>query len=258
MEDGMATLKSGTTPGSRIDTGDHLLEVVSSLGAKRTKPVAERIAAFKAAHEAYKKADDVVGACDAKLRAAQAIVGERDVTQDAAVDELASSLAGDGFPRVNPFKPFHVGAPTAVKKMGYEAEAKVVLDLAAKVKKHKNAGPKSKAAAAECEKAAKAVLAALSPIPKLTQARTAAISRRDALEQPLETAFAALKRGARSAEDDGATGLFDALFGVAKPGSGKRAKKGAAKATKGADVKGKKKGSGEPAKNESDSGAKPA
>jgi hypothetical protein len=35
---------------------------------------------------------------------------------------------------------------------------------------------------------------------------------RDALEQPWETALAALKRGAKAAENDGAKGIYSALF----------------------------------------------
>ncbi len=62
------------------------------------------------------------------------------------------------------------------------------------------------------EKAAKAVTTALAAVAPALKATDGARSRRDALVQPWETAFAALKRGARAAEDDGAKGLFAALF----------------------------------------------
>lgn len=42
------------------------------------------------------------------------------------------------------------------------------------------------------------------------------MNRRDALAQAWETAFAGLKRAARSAEDDGAKRLYGVLFGRAK------------------------------------------
>jgi hypothetical protein len=44
-----------------------------------------------------------------------------------------------------------------------------------------------------------------------------AIAQRDALIPAWEAAFAKLKRGARSAEDDGAEGLFESLFGTTAP-----------------------------------------
>jgi hypothetical protein len=53
-------------------------------------------------------------------------------------------------------------------------------------------------------------------IPKLTGAQTAAITRRDALAQAWETAFAGVKRAARAAEDDGAKGLYGVRFERAK------------------------------------------
>jgi hypothetical protein len=221
----MATLQSGNNPGPRIESGDHLLEVAATLGKARTKPVAARLAAFATEHAAYKKADAAVKKADGALRRAQGKVGEADVGQDGAVETLASALVGEGLPRVNPFKPFGLASPNVIKNKGYAAEAGDIQKLCAKVKAHKPALPGSNAAAAVAVKAAKAVLAALKPIERLLKARTTAISRRDALEQPWETAFAAVKRGARAAEDEGAAGLFDALFGVEKPGSGKKAKK---------------------------------
>jgi hypothetical protein len=229
----MATLQSGNTPGPRIEAGDHVLEAAASLGDAQTKPVAARLAAFAKQHAGYAKADGVVKKADEALRKAQEKVADADVTQDTTVEGMATALAGEGFPRLNPFKPLGFEAPNAIKSQGYETEAHTVQKLAVKVKAHKPALPLSSKAADAAAKAAKAVEAALKPIAKLTKARTAAMSRRDALEQPWETAFAALKRGARAAEDDGARGLFEALFGTAKP--------------KAAKAKAKKDGAGKPA-----------
>ncbi len=233
----MATLQSGNNPGPRIESGDHLLEVAATLGKARTKPVAARLAAFGERHAAYEKADGAVKKADEALRRGQSKVGDADVGQDSAVEMLASALVGEGLPRVNPFKPFGFAAPNVIKNKGYAAEAADVQKLAAKVTAHKPALPASNAAAAAALKAAKAVVAALKPIERLRKARGTAISRRDALEQPWETAFAAVKRGARAAEDDGAVGLFGALFGVEKPRSGKKAKKGTKAKAKAAKAK---------------------
>ena len=124
---------------------------------------------------------------------------------------LADALVGAGLPRKNPFAPLGFEAPAAIMKMGYEKEAKRVKDLAAKVAGRKDLA-KAHAAAARAAKAAKAVTAALAKVPAAEAKRTAAITVRDGLAQPWETAWKALKNAARTAEDDGATGLFDALF----------------------------------------------
>lgn len=71
--------------------------------------------------------------------------------------------------------------------------------------------------------------AELAKLPKLEKARTAAMSRRDAFAQAWETGFAGLKRGARATEDEGAKGLYAALF-ERKAAPKKTAKKPAAPA----------------------------
>jgi hypothetical protein len=67
------------------------------------------------------------------------------------------------------------------------------------------------------EKAANAVLNGIKPIEGLVKARDGAIRARDAKAPAWEKAFASLKRATRTAEDDGAAGLFAALFEVEKP-----------------------------------------
>ncbi len=65
---------------------------------------------------------------------------------------------------------------------------------------------------------------ALKSLPEL-QKKTGAISRRDALGQAWRTGFEKLKNAARTAEDDGAHGLFDALFHDDAPAAPKPKKK---------------------------------
>ncbi|MEO7328736.1 MAG: hypothetical protein ABI193_09175, partial [Minicystis sp.] len=125
---------------------------------------------------------------------------------------LAAGLPADGLPRVNPFKPLGAPAPAALCALGYGEEARAVLALEKAVLKHKGASKGSLAAAKTAGKAALGVQAALAGIPKLEKARTNAITQRDALAQGWETAFAALKRAARAAADEGQGGLYAALF----------------------------------------------
>lgn len=219
----METLQSGNSPGTRIAAGNSVVEAAKSV---ETKPVAGRLAGFKKVHTSYSAADAGVKKTGEALQKQQAKVAEADVTQDGAVVDLAVALPADGLPRLNPFKPFGAPAPATLQGLGYAEEAKVVLALETAVLKHKNISKGSITAAKAAGKAARRVQAELKAIPKLEKARTDAMTRRDAQAQAWETAFAGLKRAARSAEDDGAKGLYGALFGRAKAAP-KRNKKAA-------------------------------
>lgn len=209
----METLQSGNSPGTRIAAGDSVIEAAKST---ETKAVAARLAAFAKAHTSYSVADAGVKKAGEALQKQQARVAEADVTQDGAVVDLAIALPADGLPRLNPFKPFGAPAPATLQGLGYAEEAKTVLALESAVLKHKNISKGSIAAAKAAGEAALRVQAELQAIPKLEKARTDAMTRRDALAQAWETAFASLKRAARAAEDDGAKGLYGALFERAK------------------------------------------
>jgi len=219
----MATIQSGDSPGSRIEAGDGVLVAAKHVG---TKPIAKRLAAFKKVHLAYRAADGKVQKSAVSLRKQQTKVAERDVDQDGAVLGLAAALPADGFPRVNPFKPFGAPSPAILCGLGHGVEAKQVIALATAVQKDKKTSAPSRAAAKKAALAAKHVTSAIAAIPKLEKARTDAISGRDALEQAWETAFAGLKRAARAAEDDGVKDLYAALFDRApKPRAKKKADK---------------------------------
>jgi hypothetical protein len=205
----MATIQANKTPGSRTEVGDSILQAAKKTN---TKIIAPRLTAFAKIHAAYLNADAEVKDASAALRAQQEKVADADVEQDAAIQGLAAALAGEGLPRANPFKPLGFPAPSAICVLGYAKQATEVQKLAAAVSKRQGAGKASRAAAKSANAAAKRVLAAIKPIARLEKARTDAMTRRDTLEQPWETALAALKRGARAAEDDGAKGLFHALF----------------------------------------------
>ena len=204
----MPTFPLPTSPGARVDAGD---DVLAAAAALPTKPIAARLARFKAAHAAYSAAEGAATRAEAALGAQQEKVGDADVVQDEAVLALASALAGAGLARTNPFKPLGFAAPSTITVLGYAKEAKEVLRLA-KVVRGKKALATAHGKAAAAAKAATKVQRTLAPIKKLEKKAGTARARRDALAQPWATAFAALKRGARAAEDDGAVGLYAALF----------------------------------------------
>jgi hypothetical protein len=204
----MATLKADS-PGQRIDAGDAVLEASKQVD---TKAVRSKLQRFSAAHRALLAAQKRVLAADTKVCAQQAKVGSADVVQDEAVEALAVRRISDGASRTQPFVELRFDSPSVIKSMGYGDEAKVCLKLSAASKKATSCSKQTAAAADGLARAARAVQATLAPMDKLLKDRITAITARSATEQEWETAFAALKRAARAAEDDGAKGLFAALF----------------------------------------------
>lgn len=248
----MATVQSGNSPGGRIATGDAILAAAKVVNLK---PIQKRYNDFKKVHLSYSAAVARVDKATAALTKQQEKVADTDVGQDDSVEDLAAGLVADGFPRVNPFKDFGAPPPAALCRMGYGDEAEKVLDLEKAVLKNKRVSAATQAKAKKAGAAARKVQAEIKPIARLEKARTDARSTRDALEQSWQTAFASLKLAARAAENDGAKGIFGALFERApKPvkSKGKKAEGETAKA-KGKAAKGEAKP--EPAKPEP---AKPA
>jgi len=220
----MPTIDSGRSSTSRIAAGEDVLRAAKHA---HVKPVAAKLAAFAKTHAAYVKAEAVVEKARDALATQQRAVGEKDAVQDEVVDALASALAGDGFPRTNPFKPFGARAPSKLKVVAAVDEAEEAIALASKVGKHAAASKASRGVAAKLTAASRAVIAAAKPLDGLAKRLAAAQADRDALALPWEKAFSVLKRAARAAGDDGAPGLYEALFVRSAPKPA--AKKAAAK-----------------------------
>lgn len=218
----MVKVKLNNNPGSRVLVGDGILKRAEAvkLGA-----VASRFKAFSRTHKAFVRQDGAVQRAEAKLQEQQARSGEADAAQDLEVERVASALVGDNYARTNPFKALGFPSPSTIKGMERSAEARVVLKLAAAVKKRKDVSAATLAAAGRAEKAARAVLAAVAPIAKLTDARTKAIAARDALEGDWEYRYASLKLGAKVATTDGDGRVEAALFGTSAAPVKRRARK---------------------------------
>ena len=233
------TIQASKAPQSRVDAGD---AVQNAARRAATGAVKQDLAEFAKVHAEYKAAEADVRKAEAAKRAQEVIVGDKDVVQDAGVDELARQLIADGLPKGNPFKaldskdPFP--APSSLRGIGYADEAKLVRKLAAAVKKKKGLSKRTLDAAAAADKAALEVQAALAPMVKLAQAFTTAIQEREALAQSWETAFATLKAAVRYVDTKNKTRLFAALFQSGPAASAGKKAKAAQKAkgpAKGAD-----------------------
>lgn len=215
----MPTLQITSSPSPRIAMGSAILEAAQAV---ETAPIKAKLAAFAKAQKDYVAAAERVRKAEDKAAAAQATVGARDADLDALVEELASALAGEGLPRANPFKPFGAAAPSKVTQLRQAEEPKVVRKLVAAVRKSKGRGKATLGLLPRLEKACAAVEAALPAVAAAGAALSGAIAQREALALPWEKAFSSLKRAARVADDDGAKGLFEALFQrTAKPNGGK-------------------------------------
>lgn len=211
----MRTIKINNNPGSRRDAGDAVLDAAASVD---TKPIAKRLSAFTKDHKAFITADDQAKAATDKLDKALAVIGQKDATLDKCVDEVASAAAGSGLPRANPFKPLGHPSPSDLKATPQEKEPEAVRKLTADLRKHPGATKQLLDSCTKAEKAASEVDAAFKPIESLEKAQAAAITRRNVVARSWEKSLAALKNGARAADDEGDFGLFEALFqATAKP-----------------------------------------
>ncbi len=202
--------KSSLGPTTRLEMGAAILAAAES---HSTRHIDRRLTAFIAAQRRFVVAQRRVDAADERLRATLARVAARDRAQDAALEGLARALVAEGQPRRNPFAAFGSAAPSELKDIAAAEEAKAIHQLVGAVRGHKLVGKATLDAAQVAEKAARAVEAALVPLAALEQQSRTSRQRRDTIGHEWDAAMSALRRGARAAADDGAPGLYTALFG---------------------------------------------
>jgi hypothetical protein len=218
----MATMKIGSSAGSQLDAGSSVLAAARTVD---TRAIKTRLAGFERAQRAYSAAHEKVRAAEAKLSAAQRQLGELDVDQDEAVDSVARALVADGHSRANPFAAFGAPAPSKIIGMTVAEEVKAIHQLMTAVQRNKSITKPTLQATQAAEKAAHAVEQALVGIEKLQAAVREARHLRDAVAQTWATAFAALKRGARAAVDEGGAHLYPTLFDRPNRPNGKNGKR---------------------------------
>jgi hypothetical protein len=217
----MAVLAPKNHP-ARIEAGDAVLAAAATAD---TRPVRAKLDAFRKRHEALRAETERLRVAEEATVAAEHALAEADVDQDAAIEPLALALVAVGQPRRAPFQGISKLPPSRVATLGYASEADALLTIAGKARKRKGATAALRSACGAAERAAKAVHGAAKKADRAHAAEAVARTRRDALTQPWETSFSALKRAVRVAEDDGARGLFAALFEATAPAKKPRAKK---------------------------------
>lgn len=195
---------------NRSETGATILAAAEVVDVSL---VTARLNAFASAHRAFNDAQRAVETAEVQLRAGQSLVAQRDAEQDEAVEELARALVVGGQPRSNPFAAFGGAAPSAVKLMPVGDEAKAIHKLAAAVQADQTLGKPAHRTAKLADEAAQIVETELATVDKLQAGLRAARDARATAGTNWDTALQALKRGTRAAADDGAPGLYKALFG---------------------------------------------
>ncbi len=222
----MPTLRTQVgNPGARREVGQKVLSAAAVVDVKRIKV---RLAAFKRAHEAFVRASDKVQAAEAVRDAAHAAVAAADVVQDSSIDVLVLALVTAGAPRLSPLKGLSTYSPSDLKSLATAKEAKELQKVVAAITKKGAAKGALRKPTKAANDAAAAVLKAIASVVPRERLYQESLAERDALSQPWETALAYLKRAVRVAEDDGATGLFAALFERTAEAPKKKPAKGAA------------------------------
>jgi hypothetical protein len=210
MEGTMSKKKLGFTLTARLEAGTTVLQAARRVD---TTLVKARLASFAKAQRSYEEAQRQVAAADAKLREGQVRLARCDAEQDAALEQLARALVTAGQPRPNPFAAFGGSSPSKIKDLNPAAKVDAVYQLTTAVQRQKALDKVALSAARAAEKAGQQAAAEVLAVERLQATATGSRRARDNIGRTWKSAFEALKLGARSADIDGAPGLYTALFG---------------------------------------------
>jgi len=193
----------------RLEIGKKVLVAAESVN---TSLVAERLAALAAQQAQYAGAAQALEDGQAREAEAGAVVEEGSALVDAALDKLIAALVVDGAAYREPLAAYGTN-PTALKSAAQGEKAGLVTKLLAVVQRDAKRAPAvgvTATAVAEGVAAYEERRKALAVVVEEVRDRRAA---RDVAGDRWEEAFARLKRSVKVAEDDGAAGLYAALFG---------------------------------------------
>jgi hypothetical protein len=186
--------------------------VLSAAREIDTRFVKDRLQRFTEAHGSYVNAQRKLDGAETALSSAKARLDKLDAVQDHALEVLAKAVANDGQPRRSPFTAFGADSPSVISRLHPGEEAAAIRRLVATVLRQKGVSKATLAAAEAADKAARAVEQAIAQIATLEHDVVAIRQKRDAVGKVWQAAFAALRRGAQAAADDGAPDLYPTLF----------------------------------------------
>jgi hypothetical protein len=210
----MATKKTGRGARTRLAFGAAILANARVVDTGR---IGRRLTAFTTAHRNYAAAQKKLDGAEEALRAAGAQAARCEQEVDAAVEALALAMANDGHSRAKPFAALGAVTPSTVRNAAIGDKPDAVRQLAHAAQQSRAAGRKTCDAARAAEQAADKLQAALIAVGPLELTVTATRSQRDTQGQAWDRTLSILRRDVRSAEDEGAAGLYGALFGLRAP-----------------------------------------
>lgn len=186
--------------------------VLAAAEAVDTRPVAERVRAFRDAHRAYGEAEGKVDEAEARLAAEKLTLAQIGASHDAAVEALACSLVNEGQPRLNPFAAFGAATPGDIKRLAPEDAAHAVRTLLVGLASRSGLSAATLQAGARLEQATRQVEAALPPLKALQDELRAARNISDAVGRRYDKALSALRYAARAAAVSGTPEIHATLF----------------------------------------------
>jgi hypothetical protein len=196
-------------PTQMLRDGDAVLTGAKAVDVRKVK---ERLGTFEKRHRNFSDAERTVKQAENELSSQVEVVKKSVVKLRGVIVMLASAVSLDGEPRTRPFAAFGekpVSRFTNQPHAGFAASsvrlAKAVLQGKGTSKTTTDVARKVLVAAAELE-------AALEAEKALESERHHAVTDRNALVGDWERAFHSLKRGVLDAEDNGQSGLYEALF----------------------------------------------
>lgn len=198
------------SPGARRRFGE---AVLARARKAKGQPLSRQRRGFEKVHAALARADDAVHAAEEELFSTLDRLGPLDVEQDRLVRELQVGLISDGFPQPNPFVLLGFKPAADIIRMPDEAEARLVMKLAAQALAARDARAESKALARALARAAAAVLAGVASKSAAEEALREAARARERLFAPWDAALQALRTTLRLADLKRGTHVYEQVFG---------------------------------------------
>ncbi len=186
--------------------------VLANANRVDTSLIEARLAAFAEQQTTYADAQNAVDDSLQRRNEHVAKLADLDAAQHTAVEKLALALANDGQPLSSPLAAFTSETRASLKTLPQAECAKAIHKLAAAVLRHESLSRGSRDAAGAAHVAARSLEDGLLKLAAIDDSLGERRHDRDAVGDRWDESLAALKRGARAAADEGAAGLYAALF----------------------------------------------
>lgn len=205
----------------RIESGETLLAAARFAD---TSLVVAKLADFQSNQQAYADTQRALDIARREEQAANSAVASLVADADDALEVLVARLIGDGQPRNAPLEGYGTHIPSTLKSLRLRDKSVAYGKLAGAVRADTTRSAACHEAADRLDAMATAMMDAVLRIAPLESRVRDALTARDAAAASWYEVLARLRRAVRAAEDDGATGLDEALFGHMTKKTGRKAK----------------------------------